>query len=319
MRVSTKVLVTLAAVMGLLTPASVQPAGPESGARSADAPAAPTLAEARAGQAANVAKTYRQPRKPVVPPVEWMSLVAYPGPLGDMAGYLAKPFGSQGRRPAIIWISGGDTAIGDFWSPQPRGNDQSAAAFRDAGMVVFYPAVRGLNGNPGQVESYFGELDDLVAATRWLKAQPFIDPDRVYLGGHSSGGTMALLAAEYASEWAAVFAFGPVIDPQLYGKGLWGVQPVAATDKAGQRLRAPIHWLSSITMPTLVLEGTNGNAADIADFGKVNANPKVRFGLVGGCSHFSILRPGSEMIAGAIRGGTLEALMARDMITLACE
>lgn len=303
-----KTLLALAAAAGVLGMAAAQPA------------AAPqTLAEARAGQKANLGTKARQRDKPETPPVSWMKLVSYPGPLGPMAGYLSGVPETEERRPAIIWISGGNTAIGDFWSPQPRANDQSAAAFREAGMVVFYPAVRGLNGNHGQIESYFGELDDLVAATRWLKAQPFVDPDRVYLGGHSSGGTMALLASEYASEWAGVVAFGPVTDPQFYGEGLWGVQPVAAKDAAGQRLRAPIHWLGSITAPTLVLEGRKGNAGEIAAFAKANANPKAHFHVVEGCSHFSILRPGSELVAAAMKDASFADLLKRDGFELACE
>lgn len=303
-----KTLLALAAATGLFGVAAAQTAS-----------APQTLAEARAGQTANLGTKARQRDKPETPPVSWMKLVGYPGPLGTMAGYLAGVPETEGRRPAIIWISCGNTAIGDFWTPQPRANDQSASAFREAGMVVFYPAVRGLNGNPGQIESYFGELDDLVAATRWLKAQPFVDPERVYLGGHSSGGTMALLASEYASEWAGVVAFGPVTDPQLYGDGLWGVQPVAAKDAAGQRLRAPIHWLASISAPTLVLEGRKGNAVDIAEFTKANANPKARFHVVEGCSHFSILRPGSELVAAAMKDASFADLLKRDGFELACE
>ena len=302
-----KALVALAAAGCLLGAAAAQ---------EADSPQ--TLAQARAGQAANATGKARQLDKPETPPVSWMKLVGSPGPLGTMAGYLAGVPETEGRRPAIIWISGGNTAIGDFWSPQPRANDQSAAAFREAGMVVFYPAVRGLNGNPGQIESYFGELDDLVAATRWLKAQPFVDPDKVYLGGHSSGGTMALLASEYAAEWAGVVAFGPVTDPQFYGNGLWGVQPVRKKDVAGQRLRAPITWLDSITAPTLVLEGRKGNAGDIAAFAAANRNPKARFHVVEGCSHFSILRPASELIAPAMRDGTFASLLSRDGFELTC-
>lgn len=307
MRGFRKALLALAAAAGLLGIAAAQ-----------TTTAPQTLAEVRAGQPANVAKKFRQPGKPATPPVSWMVLVGYPGPLGDMAGYLAGVPDKDERRPAIIWISGGDTAIGNFWSPQPRANDQSAAAFREAGMVVFYPAVRGLNGNPGQVESYFGELDDLVAATRWLKAQPFVDPERVYLGGHSSGGTMALLASEYASEWAGVVAFGPVTDPQFYGQGLWGVQPVAAKDAAGQRLRAPINWLDSITAPTLVLEGRQGNAGEIAAFAAANRNPKARFHVIEGCTHFSILRPASELVAAKMRDASFAELLSRDGFELTC-
>ncbi|WP_285713068.1 alpha/beta hydrolase family protein [Erythrobacter oryzae] len=302
-----KTLLALAAAAGLLGVAAAQTATPPQ-----------TLAEARAGKTPNLGTKARQRDKPETPPVSWMKLVSYPGPLGPMAAYLAGVPETEERRPAILWISGGNTAIGDFWSPQPRANDQSAAAFREAGMVVFYPAVRGLNGNPGQIESYFGELDDLVAATRWLKAQPFVDPDKVYLGGHSSGGTMALLASEYASEWAGVVAFGPVTDPQFYGEGLWGVQPVAAKDAAGQRLRAPINWLSSITAPTLVIEGRQGNAGEIAAFTKANGNPKARFHVVEGCSHFSILRPASELVAAAIRDASFADLLKRDGFELIC-
>jgi dipeptidyl aminopeptidase/acylaminoacyl peptidase len=300
-------LFVLAAAGGLLGIAAAQTTMP-----------AQTLAEARAGQAASIRTKARQLDKPETPPVSWMKLVGYPGPLGTMAGYLAGVPETEGRRPAIIWISGGNTAIGDFWTPQPRANDQSAAAFREAGMVVFYPAVRGLNGNPGQIESYFGELDDMVAATRWLKSQPFVDPDQVYLGGHSSGGTMALLASEYAAEWAGVVAFGPVTDPQVYGEALWGVQPVKAKDVAGQRLRAPLHWLASITAPTLVLEGRQGNAGEIAAFAKANSNPKARFHVIEGCTHFSILRPGSELVAAKMRDASFAELLARESFELTC-
>lgn len=279
-----------------------------------------TLRQARTGQGPNTVVTLRQTDKPPQPPANSdLKLVAYPGPLGNMAGYLTKDPGDGKKRPAIIWISGGDTAIGNFWSPQPRENDQSAAAFREAGLVVFYPAVRGLNGNPGQIEGYFGELDDLVAATAWLKQQPGVDPDRVYLGGHSSGGTMVLLAAAYAADWKAVFAFGAVHDPRGYGPALWGALPFDPKNQAASRLRAPINWLSSITVPTLVLEGDRqGNVGPLKLLREANRNPQVHFALGQGCGHFSILRPASEKIAGAIAADRVDALLGGDGFSIAC-
>ena len=38
---------------------------------------------------------------------------------------------------------------------------------------------------------------------RFLAAQPYVDPARIYLGGHSTGGTLALLVAECSETFRA--------------------------------------------------------------------------------------------------------------------
>lgn len=280
-----------------------------------------TLRQARSGHGPDIVVSLRQKDKPKRPPANSsLQLVTYSGALGEMFGYLTKDPGDGKKHPAIIWISGGDTAIGDFWSPQLRDNDQSGAAFREAGLVVFYPSVRGLNGNPGQIEGYYGELDDIVAATAWLKQQPWVDPARVYLGGHSSGGTMVLLAAEYAGEWKSVFAFGAVHDSRGYGPGLWGALPYDPANQEASRLRAPINWLSSVTVPTLVIEGgRQGNIGPLQTMHKANQNPLVHFALARSCSHFSILRPASEKIANAIVNDQVEALFDGNAFDASCD
>lgn len=284
------------------------------------AQAGETLQQARAGQGPDLVATMRQTSKPKKPPANSnLQVVSYPGSLGQMSGYLTKDPGDGKKYPAIVWISGGDTALGDFWSPQPRDSDQSAAAFREAGVAVFYPAVRGLNGNPGQIEGFYGELDDLVAATKWLKQQPWVDPERVYLGGHSSGGTMVLLAAEYAAEWKGVFSFGPVHDPRGYGPRLWGALPYDSLDEAASRLRAPIHWLPSITIPTLVIEGERqGNVGSLDLIRTTSTNPLVHVALGRDCTHFSILRPASEKIADAIANDKVDAMFTGGGFSVSC-
>lgn len=281
---------------------------------------APTLKDARAGHGPNVITPMRQKAKPPKPPKQsGLQLVSYPGPLGAMAGYFTKAPQDGRKRPAIIWISGGNTAIGNFWTAQPRDNDQTAMAFREAGLLVFYPSVRGLNGNPGQIEGFYGELDDLVAATKWLKQQPGVDPDRVYLGGHSSGGTMVLLAAAYAGDWKGVVSFGPTHDPRGYGPQLWGVLPFDSGNVKDSDLRAPRNWLGSITVPTLVLEGDQrGNVGALDVLRGSNRNPRVHFTLARGCSHFSILRPASEKIAKAMAEDGFETLLEGNGFSIAC-
>lgn len=276
---------------------------------------APDLAGARAGHKAAVTAQIRQKDQPPKPPARIMSVVQYPSAVGPISGYLTRVPDDGQRHPAIVWVSGGDLAIGDFWSPKPRDNDQSAAAFRERGIVTFYPSLRGLNGNPGHSEAFFGEVDDLVAATRWLKQQPGIDPDRVYLGGHSTGGTLVLLASEYADEWAGVFSFGPVADPRLYGD----MFAIYTQDKDGVKLRAPIHWLASVRKPTLVIEGGGrGNIVDLNEMKAASGNPQLHFVVGAGCDHFSVLRPASDVIADAIGTNSVETLWTADKFGKLC-
>ncbi len=51
-------------------------------------------------------------------------------------------------------------------------------------------------------------LDDHLAALDWLRAQPFVDPDRIATGGNSFGGVVTVLGAERVPYCAAVDASG---------------------------------------------------------------------------------------------------------------
>ena len=75
--------------------------------------------------------------------------------------------------------------------------------------MVFCPAFRGENDNPGRFELLYGELDDLLAARDFLAAQPFVAPERIYLIGDGiSGGTLVLLAAVASDRFRAAMALG---------------------------------------------------------------------------------------------------------------
>ena len=51
-------------------------------------------------------------------------------------------------------------------------------------------------------------LDDHLAALDWLRARPFVDPDRIATGGNSFGGVVTVLGAERVPYCAAVDAAG---------------------------------------------------------------------------------------------------------------
>lgn len=258
-----------------------------------------SLADARRGF-----KTTLRPRKKVdrppapEPPADTFRLVRYDAPVGQLAAYLTPDPGDGKKHPAIVWITGGDcnSIDAECWKEGGAFGDQSAAAYRKAGVVMMFPSLRGGNDNPGAKEGFLGEVDDVLAAAKFLRKQPYVDPARVYLGGHSTGGTMALLTAECSDTFRAVFSFGPIDDVLGYGLG---ANPFALTDPRELRLRSPGQWLHSVRSPVFVFEGASGgNAAAARAMAAATTNPKAHFFVVKGADHFSVLGPVNRLIAG---------------------
>jgi dipeptidyl-peptidase-4 len=61
-----------------------------------------------------------------------------------------------------------------------------------------------------------GELGDLEAGVRWLKAQPWVDPERVGVWGWSGGGMFTLVALTRSKEFKAGIAVAPGTDWRFY-------------------------------------------------------------------------------------------------------
>jgi dipeptidyl-peptidase 4 len=61
-----------------------------------------------------------------------------------------------------------------------------------------------------------GELADLEAGVRWLKAQPWVDPARVGVWGWSGGGMFTLVALTRSKEFKAGIAVAPGTDWRYY-------------------------------------------------------------------------------------------------------
>ncbi len=263
-----------------------------------------SLRELRAGFRTRVFYPDVQREAPDEPPARVFELVRYRAPLGENAAYVS-PSREGERRPAIIWIGGGIQwgIARNAWAPHDRANDQSASAFREAGIVLMLPSLRGANENPGRIECFFGEVEDVLAAADYLATRPGVDPHRIYLGGHSTGGTLALLVAASTDRFRAVFAFGPVEDPRAYPSSVRCLPAEVSAEEAA--VRTPIHFVDEITTPTFMIEGAvegNGGAID-ALYGARGSAPLARV-LVPGMNHFSVLAPGTEEVANAIVGDT---------------
>jgi dipeptidyl-peptidase-4 len=61
-----------------------------------------------------------------------------------------------------------------------------------------------------------GELGDLLAGVQWLKAQPWVDPERVGVWGWSGGGMFTLVALTRSKEFKAGIAVAPGTDWRYY-------------------------------------------------------------------------------------------------------
>lgn len=130
------------------------------------------------------------------------------GDLQLMAWLAVPPENLPGLEPVMVFAHGG-------WSLAAEDFDDARAAY-DAGFVLLMPTLRGENGNPGDHEFAFAEVDDLRAALAYARGLPGVDPERIYLIGHSAGGMVTSLAALDPELPAAMTAsIGGIYSPSL--------------------------------------------------------------------------------------------------------
>ena len=265
----------------------------------------PSLREARALFKTKLVPQPKRAEPVEVAPPDVMQTVKYQAPGGKYGAYLSLPFKDGKKHPAIVWITGGDcNTIGDVWSKRAPSNDQTAVQFERAGVVMMYPSLRGGNDNPGRKEGFLGEVNDVLAAADFLAKQPQVDPKRIYLGGHSTGGTLALLVAEYSDRFRGIFAFGPVVVVEAYGLDSEFL-PFDTSDQRELDIRSALWWIRGIKTPTYVIEGEQGNIENLRALRGLNGeadfrNPNLRCLEVAGANHFDVLAPVNALLARAV-------------------
>ena len=143
----------------------------------------------------------------------------------------------------------------------------------------------------------------MPAAADYLAQVPYVDPKRIYLGGHSTGGTLALLAAESSDKFRAVFSFGPI--DRVSGDSS-AFLPFDTSSSKEMGLRAPIRWLHAIKCPTFVLEGDlpPSNSSAVESMEGATTNSLVHFYTISGADHFSLLTPVTQVLARKVPADT---------------
>ncbi|WP_274371242.1 alpha/beta hydrolase family protein [Morganella morganii] len=271
-----------------------------------------TLAEAHQRFKTNITEqSFDNTDAPWQAPSDIFNLITYPAKAGNMFAYLTPPPAKENTRlPAVIWLNGGYGGIGGddyFWQPKPVNNDQTAATFRDPEIVLMIPSFRGENTNPGRYEMFFGEIEDIESARQYLTTLPYVDPDRIYIAGHSTGGTKALLASEYSDKFRAVFSLGGIPDLKLRTAHSMSVAiPFDTSNEEEFNVRSVYRYIKSIKRPTFYFEGGDYMWQEFADMqrdAKQNRIPLYIYHIKNG-DHFDIIVPVSQLIKKKILSDT---------------
>ena len=104
--------------------------------------------------------------------------------------YKPESFNPARRYPAILWLHGGQESQYDY------GFNFRVQLFAANGYVVVMPNVRGSGGRgldfALSLNKAYGthDVEDVIVATDYVIEQGYVDPDRLGVGGWSSGGTL---------------------------------------------------------------------------------------------------------------------------------
>ena len=182
---------------------------------------------------------------PITPP-SGVSEVLYASGALRLKAWVNRPVDASHKLPAVLFLHGGfEFTAGDWEQSKP---------YRDAGFVVLTPMLRGENGQPGAFSYFYDEVDDVLAAAEYLRKQPYVDAQRVFLAGHSVGGTLTLLSALASSRFRAAASFsGAPFWPEFSESSSL---PFDRRDRREIQLRSPIAFASSFKSPLRMYYGT---------------------------------------------------------------
>lgn len=177
-----------------------------------------------------------------------LSLFSYTSTIGRLKGFVRLPKEQKRKSsrgyPVLLYLHGG-FALG-------AQDVLDCERFTDDGYAVVAPSYRGENGNPGHQEMFYGELDDAVAALRWIERNRDLDGDRVVVFGHSAGGALSALMTLVPG--LKVKAFGSA--GGFYSEEVFEVweAPFKLTEKE-KRLRVAYRWAHEFTSPHFACVG----------------------------------------------------------------
>ena len=188
--------------------------------------------------------------------------------------YRPADMGAQPNGAAVIFVHGAGYLhnVVNYWSPYPREYmfNQYLASKGYVVLDVDYRASAGYGRDwRTAIYRHMGgrDLQDEIDASRWLRSEYRIDPERVGIYGGSYGGFMTLMALFTApKEFGAGAALRSVTDWAHYNNGYTGrILNLPQSDTLAFRQSSPIYFAAGLEDPLLIAHGmvdTNVNFQD---------------------------------------------------------
>ena len=187
-----------------------------------------------------------QAQGPVLIP-QGATAIAYDSGSLKLKAWINKPVAGDKPKPAVLYLHSGFAIGEDDWDQcQP---------FRDAGFVTMTPILRGENGQPGNFSLFYDEVDDAIAAAELLAKTPGVDPNRLFVAGHSAGGTLALLTAMTSKRFKGCASFSGSPDQVTFLRDEPDLVKFDQTDPNEYAMRSPLAFPKSFKCPVRLYWG----------------------------------------------------------------
>jgi poly(3-hydroxybutyrate) depolymerase len=203
----------------------------------------------------------------------------------ELIAWVSKYERTRKPKPAVLMLHGGNAMGQGHWS-------LLAKPYVDAGYIVMVPSMRGENGQKGNFSGFYDEVDDVLSAAERLQHLPGVDPHRLFLAGHSVGGTLTMLAAMSSRRFRAAAPMSG--NPDAFAFFARYPQDIRFDDKNPRefQMRSAICYARSFKCPMRVTHGTE------------EVQFAARIGLLAKRAHAG----GVKMEVGTVTGGHTSAI-----------
>jgi dipeptidyl aminopeptidase/acylaminoacyl peptidase len=194
-------------------------------------------------------------------------LISYPSFDGrEIPAWLYRPRNSDGRSPVVVAIHGG---------PEAQERPVYSPVYQylvSRGIAVLATNIRGSTGYGKSYQRLIqrdwggGDMQDWEHAAKWLRAQDWVDSDRLGVWGGSYGGFAVLTCVTRLPEYwaAAVDIFGPSnlitfakAVPPTWRRMMKKFVGDPDEDADLLRERSPLTYIDNVQTPLLVIQGAN--------------------------------------------------------------
>jgi dipeptidyl aminopeptidase/acylaminoacyl peptidase len=197
-------------------------------------------------------------------PVELISYPSFDG--RQIPAWLYRPRDAEGRVPVVVAIHGG---------PEAQERPVYSPVYQylvSRGVAVLATNIRGSTGYGKSYQRLIqrdwggGDMKDWEHAAKWLRAQDWVEPDRLGVWGGSYGGFAVLTCVTRLPEYwaAAVDIFGPSnlitfakAVPPTWRRMMKKFVGDPDEDAELLRERSPLTYIENVQTPLLVIQGAN--------------------------------------------------------------